>query len=343
MVMNRSIATVLAMVLSAAPAWAQVQIPQQTPPGLSPARAAVPPSFAMAAARFWEIGNEIAHTENITGPEADQAIILLTAAKSLNRQLVGAEPLLLKLAGHQASEDYSNELVVFWLQEYVSSSADRAIVADAIRGVLSRVNSPDQRKALLEKLALKIKNKNPAIDSDVATLLGQLVLEQGDTEQAKWYLVQAYNNNRYNRTAFAELGKVAPDEIGPAANLEHLRLLVRENPLDLDAAMAFAGYAGQLQIYDVSAQAYSYCAELFRYLYPSEPLPQKIYLPLALSCYNVNTQEAQKLCLTIADIIRAENRFDIILEAFAGRASIKLGQPLKAARCSNGRSERRRS
>ncbi len=74
----------------------------------------------MAAARFWEIGNEIAHTENITGPEADQAIILLTAAKSLNRQLVGAEPLLLKLAGHQASEDYSNELVVFWLQEYVS-------------------------------------------------------------------------------------------------------------------------------------------------------------------------------------------------------------------------------
>ncbi len=203
-------------------------------------------------------------------------------------------------------------------------------MADAVRSLLSRVNSPDQRKALLEKLALKIKNKNAAIDSDLATSLGLLVLEQGDTEQAKWYLVQAYNNNKFNRTAFAELAKLAPNEIGPAANLEHLRLMVRENPLDLDAAMSFAGYAGQLQLYDVSAQAYSYCAELFRYLYPSEPLPQKIYLPLALSCYNATAPQGPTLCLTIAEGIRAENRFDIILEAMAGRAAIKLGQPLKA-------------
>lgn len=329
MLLSRSIATSLAIVLSAAPVWAQLmQIPQQTPSGPPPVRetpaVTASSSSSWAAARFWEIGYEIAHSGNITGPQADQAIILLTAAKSLDNRIVGVEPLLLKLAARHADKDYS-EPVAFWLEKYVDQSADRLVVADALRSVLNRVNSPAERKALLEKVALKIKNKNAAIDSEVATLLGLLVLEQGDAEQARWYLVQAYNNNKFNRTAFAKLKEIAPNEIGSGTHLEHLRLTVRENPLDLNAALAYAAYAERLQLYDVAALTYQYCAELFRYLYPSEPLPQHIYLPWAISCYNA--PQGLAVCLQIAENIRGLNRFDMLLDAIAGRAALRMGKP----------------
>ena len=329
MLMSRSIATFLAIALSVAPAWAQLQIPKQPPSGPPAARetrAADPSSSSLAAARFWEIGYEMAHSGKITGPEADQAIILLTAAKSLDSRIVGVEPLLLRLATRHSDKDYS-EPVVFWLQKYVNESADRVVVADAVRGLLSRLNSRDDRKVLLEKVALKIKSKNPAIDSDLATALGLLMLEKGSPEEAKFYLVQAYNNNKFNRTAFAKLVELAPNEIGPATSLEHLRLIVRENPLDLNGALSFAGYAERLQLYDVAAQAYDYCAKLFRYLYPAELFPQHIYLPWAISCYN--TPQGPQLCLWIAENIR-EKRFDILLEAIAGKAALKLGKAEEA-------------
>ncbi len=329
---NRSIATSLAMVLFTAPAWAQGQFPPQVPSGSAAARAARPAeslSSPSAAARFLEIGYEVAHAENISGPEADQAIILLTAAKSLNSQLAGAEPLLLRLAARSAGKNYSDP-VIFWLQKYVNESADRAVVADAIRYLLSRSNSREERRIMLERVADKIKDKNVAINSELATALGLVMLEKGDSDRAKFYLVQAYNNNKYNRTAFAKLMELAPNEVGPANHLEHLRLVVRENPLDLKEALRFAGYAEQLQLYDVAAPSYQYCAELFRYLYPSEQLPAHIYLPWASSCYN--SQRGVQTCLQIAENMRGVNRFDILLEALAGRAAVKVGKPEEAQR-----------
>jgi len=334
---NGSIATLAAIVLFAAPLWAQAQkpkqgqVPKQTfsgPPQVSSARTVEPSSSPLAAARFWDIGYEIAHSEHVTGPEADQAIILLTAAKSLNSQIAGVEPLLLRLASRYAEKDYS-EPVIFWLQKYVSESADRVVVADAVRYLLSRLNSPEERKAMLERLAAKIGNKNPAIDSELAASLGLLMLEKANLEPAKYYLVQAYTNNKYNRVAFAKLSELAPSEIGPASHLEHLRLVLRENPLDLNGALAFAGYAERLQLYGLAAPSYQYCAELFRYLYPSEPLPVHIYLPWAVSCYN--TEQGLPICLQIAENIRSLKKFDLLLEAIAARAAVKMGK-LKEAR-----------
>ena len=331
---NRSIATCLAMVLFAAPTWAQTQFPTQLSSGLAAARGVrpvEPQSLASpsAAARFWEIGYEIAHSENISGPEADQAIILLTAAKSLNPKLVGAEPLLLTLATHSADKNYSDP-VIFWLQKYINESADRTIVADAIRYLLSRANSREERQALLERVADKIRDRNLAINSELATALGLLMLEKGDMDRAKFYLVQAYNNNKFNRTAFARLMDLAPNEVGPANHLEHLRLVVRENPLDLKEALRFAGYAEQLQLYDIAAPSYQYCAELFRYLYPSEQLPAHVYLPWASSCYN--SQRGLQTCLQIAENLRGVKRFDILLEALAGKAAAKVGKADEAKR-----------
>ena len=329
---NRSIATFLAMVLFAAPAWAQAQFPKQVSSGAAAARA-VPPvqslSSPSAAARFYDIGYEIAHAENLSGPEADQAIILLTAAKSLNSQMAGVEPLLLRAVTRSADKNYSDP-VIFWLQKYVSESADRAVVADAIRYLLSRSNSREERRIMLERVAAEVKDKNLAINSELATALGVLMLEKGDSDRAKFYLVQAYNNNKYNRAAFAKLMELAPNEIGPANHLEHLRLVVRENPLDLKEALRFAGYAEQLQLYDVAAPSYQYCAELFRYLYPTEQLPAHIYLPWASSCYN--SQRGLQTCLQIAENMRGAKRFDILLEAIAGRAAVKVGKPEEAQR-----------
>ncbi len=330
MSMGRSIATGLAIVLWAAPTWVQAQTPQQAFSVPSSASVVRPPeslTSPLAAARFLEIGYELAQMPNITGPEADQAIILLTTAKTLNSQAGGVEPLLLKLAARRSEKNYSDP-IIFWLQKYVDASADRVIVADAIRYLLGRSNTTEQRKVLLENVAAKIRNKNPAVDSELATSLGLLMLELQQVEQAKFYLVQAYNSNKFNRAAFAKLTEVAPNEVTPATQLEHLRLLVRENPLDLNGALAFAAYAERLQVYDVAAPSYQYCAELFRYLYPTESLPARIYLPWASSCYN--TMQGLPICMQIAENVRTLGQFDILLEAIAGKAAVKLGRAAEA-------------
>jgi len=327
---DRSIAMVLAIALLVAPA--RTQTPPARPDfsrsGSAPtSRMTESLSCRSAAERFGEIAQEIADADHVTGPQADQAILLLTAAKSLNNELAGVEPLLLRLATRHAQRDYSPQ-VFLWLQNYVGPSADRVIVTEAVRYLLDRSNSREGRKELLETLLSRIGNKNAAIDSELATQLGLLLVEKGDLGAAKSYFLQAYTSNKYNKVAFAKLAELAPNEIGPAAYLEHLRLVVRANPLDINAALNFAQYTERLQLYDVAALSYQYCAELFRYLYPSEPLPPHIYLPWAISCYN--TERGQRICLQIAENVRNMGRFDILLEAIAGRAAARTGNPEEA-------------
>ena len=73
---GRSIATYLAIVLFAAPTWAQAQTPPQAfsvPPAASGTRSLESLSSPLAATRLLELGYELAHVPSITGPEADQA------------------------------------------------------------------------------------------------------------------------------------------------------------------------------------------------------------------------------------------------------------------------------
>ncbi|MEN6577886.1 MAG: hypothetical protein ABFD90_16195 [Phycisphaerales bacterium] len=327
MLLSRSIAVFLAIVLFAAPTQSQTPAPSGSGLALSPQ---TPQSLSAPAAaqRFQEIARELAYSKTLTGPQAEQAMILLTAARNLDRTAADIDPLLLRLAVHHGEQDYSDQIVL-WLQNYVSGSADQAVVLDAIRYLLDRQTTIEQRKTMLETLANRIGNRNPAIDSEMATLLGSLMIETGNKEAAKFYLSQAYANNRYNQTAFAKLAELAPNEIGPAVYLEHLRLALRENPLNLNSAASFAQYAERLQLYDLSATSYQYCAELFRYLYPSEPLPPHIYLPWAISCYN--SRQRQQTCTQIAQTVRSTGQFDILLEAIAAKAAAKLGKSEEAA------------
>ncbi|MHC4519466.1 MAG: tetratricopeptide repeat protein, partial [Planctomycetota bacterium] len=329
MVRDRWIATLSVVVCLAPCVWAQTPQPMAQAAARRAPRARNALSSASVARRFWEIAEDLARSESVTGPQADQAIVLLTAAQSLDPQAGPAEPLLLKLATRQTERGYSQHILI-WLQNYVSAEADRAIVAEAIQYLLDRQASAEGRRAQLENLVQRIGNRNAAIDSELATSLGMLMLEKGDAKAAQFYFTQAYQRNKHNPIAFAKLAELAPGQSGPAAYLEHLRLVLRENPLDTDAALNLAQYAERLQLYDLAAGTYRYVADLFRYLHPTQPVPPNIYLPWAIACYN--TQRQKHTCVQIAESVRIQQRFDFLLEAIAGRAAAQLGNPQEGRR-----------
>jgi tetratricopeptide (TPR) repeat protein len=209
------------------------------------------------------------------------------------------------------------------LVNYVDESADVEVAKKAIVYLLAQLNTREQRENLLEQILGVLGGKNIVLASELTTLLGQLKSEKADFEAAEFYLMQAYKKNRYNKSAFTKLMEIKPERIGPTIYLERLRLALRENPSDINTALAFAQQAERLQLYDTAAGVYEYCANLFSYLYPSQPLPARIYLPWAISSYN--TRQNQSKCLQIAQRIQQEGQFDLRIEAIAGKVVTKMG------------------
>ncbi|MEE9371078.1 MAG: hypothetical protein V3W45_06370 [Sedimentisphaerales bacterium] len=278
---------------------------------------------------FYEIAYELANSEDITRTQTEQAIILLNATLSLDRRANYVRPVLISLAYQHSEQDHS-ELVYDSLVDYLNESADLEPIREAVRYLLERLNSREQREQFLQEMLQNLGGKNAALDSELATLLGLLMAEKADFEAAQLHLMHAINENKYNKLAFVKLAEIAPEQIPPVMYLEHLRLALGENPTSLEAALAFAQYAEQLQLYQTAADAYQYSADLFTYLYPSEDLPPLLYLPWMISSYN--TQRNQHRCLQIAEQIRQTGRFDLLLEAIAGKAAAKIGDTEKAVR-----------
>ncbi|MHC4105239.1 MAG: tetratricopeptide repeat protein [Planctomycetota bacterium] len=275
---------------------------------------------------FYEIAYELANTPEITAAEAEQAITLLTATMNLDRNAHYVIPVLIKLTSRYSQRDQS-KIVHLLLTNYVDKSADNDLepAREAIRYLLDQLNSREERQKLLQELLNKLGGKNAFLDSELATSLGLLMAETPDLKSAQTYLVQAYYKNKYNKPAFTKLAELMPEHVDPAIYLEHLRFASGQNPFSLEAALGFAQYAEQLQLYEIAVGIYEYCDELFRFLYPSEPLPGSIYLPWAISSYN--TQRNQHKCLQIAERIRQDGRFDLLLEAIAAKAAVKTGNP----------------
>jgi hypothetical protein len=284
-------------------------------------------SSASVSRKFYEIAYELAKPSEVRGPELEQAIAFLTAAMKLDKNAEGIRPLLIEFATRETSRDYAG-LVQEMLVGYVDEFADLEIVRKAVGYLLERANSREEREQLLEQMMGTLGSRNTILGSEIATLLGVLKAEKADMEAAIFYLTQAYRSNRYNETAFNKLLEAAPERISPVVYLERLRLALRENPSDIDVAIAFAEYAEQLQLYETAAAAYEYCADLFDYLYPDEDLPARIYLPWAISGYNARQDQSQ--CVQIAERIRAQGAFDLRLEAIAAKAAIKLGDAASA-------------
>ena len=277
--------------------------------------------------RFYEIAYELANSEDINGPEVEQAVVFLIATMNLDRTANYIQPVLINLANRHPARDYS-QIVHNSLANYLDESTDFEPVREAVLYLLERLNSREQREQLLEYLLKNLGGKNACLDSELATLLGLLAAEKADAEAAKSYFMQALNRNKYNKLAFAKLVELTPEQIEPAVYLEHLRLALGENPFSLEAALAFAQYAEWLQLYQTAADAYDYSAQLFSYLYPSQQLPPHIYLPWMLS--NYNTKQNQHKCLQIASQCRQSERFDLFAEAIAGKAAVKIGDTEQA-------------
>lgn len=316
---SKSLLVISAIFICCLPAWAQGRGDTERL------------TSASAGKVFYEIAYEIANSPEITSAEAEQAITFLTAAMNLDNSAKHVIPVLIKLTSQYSSQDNSN-LVYQLLTTYVDKSAEADLepARVAVRYLLNQLNSREERENLLKKMLRDMGGKNAFLDSELVTSLGMLIAETPDSNSAQQYLTQAILNNKYNRQAFAKLAELMSGQISPAMYLEHLRLLLDQNPVDLEVALGFAQYAEQLQLYETAAGAYEYCDKLFGFLYPSQPLPASIYLPWSISCYN--TERNQHKCLQIAERLRQDDRFDLLLEAIAGKAALKTGNPDLAQR-----------
>jgi len=341
----------LALSLSFSPVWAQglprsaagetVLEPSLVGPGDSPKTAPGPARLLSpsAAQALYETAYELAKSK-VTGPaEVEQAIVFLKAALELDSNADYVRPTLIELACRNPNSDHS-ELVKGLLAEYISPTADLDIAQKAVSYLLMRGNSREEREKILEELLMIVGNKNAVFGSDLVTQLGLLMTEKPDNNAAGFYLTQAWQSNEYNSTAFEKLVQLFPDKLGPEAYLRHLRLALRKDPSNIDATLGLGRYAERLEMFDMGASVYQYAAELFRYLYPGEPLSARIYIPWAISSYNAEGQEGK--CLEIANAVRQTGRFDLLLETLAGKAAAKLGDGERATQILQGAQEKAR-
>ena len=272
--------------------------------------------------KFYEIAYELANTKDITAPQRSQAIVFLTATMDLDETSRYFMPDMIKLVSRYPQANNSRLMSVL-LMYYVNEFADLEVISAGVRYMLEQMNSREEREKFLDDTLKTLGGKNIGMDSEMDTLLGLLNVEKSDFNSAQRWFMQAYDKNKYNTLAFEKLMELMPGQISPAMYLEHLRLELRKDPFNLERSLAFAEYAERLQLYDTAVDTYKYCSDLFDYLYPSQPLPSRIYLPWAISSYN--TQRNQQKCLQIAESIRQSGRFDLILEAIAGKAAAKIG------------------
>jgi len=153
-----------------------------------------------------------------------------------------------------------------------------------------------------------------------------LELEKGDNEAAKTRLIQAYNSYPYNRIAFEKLRDVfaaADIVLPPSAYAGHLRYEIAMDPSNLEAVLQFAEYIERLGLYDTACRTYDYAVDLFKYIYPEDDLPEAIYLPWAVACYN--TQYAHSKCFEIVSDVRKRGNLDILLEGISAKLAAKTG------------------
>ena len=280
-------------------------------------------SSAPVGRSLYEIAYELSRSEQLGTAELEQAITLLEATAELDDRANYVLDDMIRLVALDGEGRYS-KLMRQLLLAYVDDRADLDVVRSAVGYLMSGMSLREEREQLLGELFGSLGPKNKVVGSELATELGLLLAEKADSASAVNYFILAYNNNNYNRLAFGKLVELIGEQLTPAIHLEHLRLILRRNPLDIEAALVFAGQCEQYELYETAVEAYKYCADLFRHLYPAEQLPAAIYLPWAMSSYN--TERQLHNCLRIASEVGREGRFDILLGTIAAKATLKMGE-----------------
>ncbi len=283
------------------------------------------------AKTFYGLALQIANVEDVNRAKAKQAIVLLRAAKRLDKKAAYPVPELLKLI-RQYSDANQSELVQQLLREHLKKPADLEVVKNAVSYLLNRAASRESREELILQLYQKLGNKDTHLASELLGSLGLMRLEVADANGTS-LLAMAYSTNNYNRPAYSKLLELIPYRINAVVRLEHLRLMLGENPLDLDSAVSFADYARRLELYQTAVDSFQYCADLYNYLYPKSAaggLPAGIYLPWSISAYN--SPASQSKCIELSRQVRQSGRFDLVAEAIAARAALKLSDVNQANR-----------
>lgn len=255
----------------------------------------------------------------------------LEAATSLDEQLESAHEMLLKVAvsAMATPNDYSRA-VRDALRQYLDERSNLTIVKGGIEYLLGRLQTRIEREMLLVRLLSIYGNKNLTVASELATQLALLEIERADFTTAFQRLQYAYSLNPYNMLAFSKMMELSVPEGGslPYGMLVlHLRRMLEMNPLDIRAARAYADILRKVQLYEAAQQAYVYCADLHGYLYPGQPLPPEFLLAWSLCAFQ--SEKTGNQCLVLAEQARTEGREDLMLEATAGLALIRMGQAEK--------------
>ncbi|MFH1615312.1 MAG: hypothetical protein ABIG61_09545 [Planctomycetota bacterium] len=281
------------------------------------------------AQTFYQMSQELYTAPDANRAGADQAIVFLMACQQLDERAKYFLSDVINITSRYPKQEYF-KMIYGILSDYLADAAvDLYTVRLGVQYLLEQFDSREQREALLRDLAAKTAEKNPILSSELTTQLALLEAEKANFEAARNLLGRAYNANNYNNLAFEKLLELAPETITAKLYAKHLRLALAANPMDINAAVAFARYAENLEIYDLAARAYEYAADLFGYLNPSESLPRWIYLPWAVSSYN--TTRSQQKCIQIAKSVRQSGLFDLFVESIAAKAAKATGNEDQAA------------
>lgn len=286
------------------------------------------------AALFIKHASQVHQEDPLDILRTEQAMTFLTAASSLDSTPGEIPEQMLRIGADSSCDgtDYSDHLT--WaLDRYLNSRSDLEVASDALRCVLDHLNTRIDREVLLEKLFRKYSSANTAFASELATQLGLLAVEKADMQTAINYLSGALQLNPYNQLAFStfmELSAPPESERDPRKPVLQARRVLEMNPYDLDSAIRYAEMLRQLQMYDIASNAYEYMSQVHQFLYQAPSLPDDIVQGWLFSCYRAD--RLQRKCLALTETYRDPERFNLVLEAIAGKTLIKMGQVEKGGR-----------
>ncbi|MCP4453315.1 MAG: hypothetical protein GY809_17795 [Planctomycetes bacterium] len=272
---------------------------------------------------FTELADDLMHVDSLGSARYEQAMLYVLAAQDLNVNNRQAHQRLMSLVDRWPERDYSSS-VLSWLRNSSHDYTDWQLFKDSLAYVMKHMRVAYGKEQLVNKLLERVASKNELVRSELLVAKATLAYENNNELKAQDGFSDAYNACKYNKIAFMRLVQLAPDRIPAKMYFEHLRYVVRENPLDQEAALAYAQYSERLELYGLAAGAYRYCADLYQYLNPSSELPAEVFLPWAICCYN-SVQHVDQLP-EIVSRIRGYNRFNIFLESILARSVLAQGR-----------------
>lgn len=285
-----------------------------------------------SAERIYSIAHELWGSPKAGPQEYEQAIILLNSVLHINDRAHYIYDDLIKLAGYFPGRDYS-KMVFFALNNYISSAKDLAPAESAVRYLMGKANTREQRQSLLDELIRTVGEQNRLLGSDLYLERGFLSAETADSNSAMQYFMRSYDLNPFNSLAFDKIVELSEGDLNPAGVIRQMFLRVVHDRLDLSSAAAAGDYCYGLGLYEQAYQAYRYAAGCYEYLYPERNLPASIYIPWAYSA--CNTTRYRNETGEIAEKVRSSGRFDIVVEAISAKAAVQMGNTNLAERILN--------